>query len=172
MAVGDQLWHVTEEERQQKRPDVRSVDIGVGHYHHAVVSEPIRVVILAKTCPERCDQCRDLLVGEHPVRPGLFDIQDLSPQWQNRLEPSVAALLGGAAGRLALHDEEFALRWIFLGTVGELAGQRAAIHGGLADDQVAGLARRFPGARCGQRLIENLSGVDGVVFEVLREHPA
>ncbi len=63
---------------------------------------------------------------------------------------AVAALLGGAAGRLTFDDVELALRRIAFLAVGELAGQRAAVERALAAHEVAGLARR-PRARAPRR---------------------
>ena len=44
---------------------------------------------------------------EHPVESGLFDVDDLAAQRQDRLELRVSAALGGAAGRIAFYDIEF-----------------------------------------------------------------
>ena len=61
--------------------------------------------------------------AEHLVEARALDVEDLAAQRQHRLEGAVAALLGGAAGRIALDDEEFGFRRIALLAVGELAGQ-------------------------------------------------
>ena len=58
---------------------------------------------------------------EDPVEARLLDVEQLAAQRQDRLEPPVAALLGGAAGRVALDDVELALRRVALLAVGELA---------------------------------------------------
>jgi hypothetical protein len=39
MAVFDQLRHLAEEERQQKRPDMRAVHVGIGHDDDLVVAQ-------------------------------------------------------------------------------------------------------------------------------------
>ena len=62
-----------------------------------------------------------------------------STAWFSRLR----ALLGGAAGRIALDDEEFGLGRIALLAVGELAGQRGDVERALAAGQFARLARGF-----------------------------
>ena len=43
----DQLRHVPEEEGQQQRPDVRSVDIGIGHQDQLAVAQlgDIKIVL-------------------------------------------------------------------------------------------------------------------------------
>src|SRR5690606_39551693 len=66
---------------------------------------------------------------------------------QDGLEAPVAALLGGAACRVALDDVDLALRRVAFLAVGQLAGQRAAVERALAAHQVACLARRLePGS--------------------------
>ena len=67
------------------------------------------------------------------VEARLLDVQDLAAQRQDRLEAAVAALLGRAAGRVALDDVELAPRRVALLAVGELAGQRQAVERALAD---------------------------------------
>src|SRR3989441_8170565 len=101
---------------------------------------------------ERHDQHPDLLVGEHLVEPRLLHVEDLALEGQNGLEATIATLLGGAAGRIALYDEQLAVGRILLGAIGELAGQRAAVQGALAADQLLGLAGRLARPR----------GVDGL----------
>ena len=56
---------------------------------------------------------------------------------------AVAALLGGAAGRIALDDEQFGLGRIALLAIGELAGQVGDVERALAARQFARLARRL-----------------------------
>ena len=83
--------------------------------------------------------------AQHLVEARALDIEDLAAQRQHGLVLAVAALLGRAAGRVALDDEEFGLGRVLLLAVGELAGQRGDVERGLAAHQVARLARRFAG---------------------------
>jgi hypothetical protein len=62
--------------------------------------------------------------AQHLVEAGALDVEDLAAQRQDRLVSRFAALLGRAAGRVALDDEEFGLRRIAFLAVGQLAGQR------------------------------------------------
>src|SRR3546814_12657131 len=71
---------------------------------------------------------------------------DLAPKRQHVLVLAVAALLGRAAGRVALDDEQLAERRVLFLAVGELAGQAGDIQRALAAGQVAGLARGLAGA--------------------------
>src|SRR5207245_2298401 len=69
--------------------------------------------------------------------------ENLALEGQDGLEATVAALLRGAAGRIALHDEQLAVGRILLRAIGELAGQRAAVQGALAAAQLLGFAGRL-----------------------------
>src|SRR5207245_1755694 len=81
-------------------------------------------------------------------------------------EATVATLLGGAAGRIALYDEQLAVGRILLGAVGELAGQRAAVQGALAADQLLGLAGRLARPRGVDGLADDPAGDLRVLLEV------
>ena len=97
--------------------------------------------------------------AEHAVEARALDVEDLALQRQDRLGLAVAALLGRAAGGVALDDEQFGQRRIFFLAVGQLAGQAGDIQRALAARQVAGLARGFAGARG----VDDLAG-DGAGF--------
>ena len=61
-------------------------------------------------------------------RRALLDVEDLAAQGQDGLEVPVAALLGRAAGAVALDDVQLALGRVALGAVGQLAGQGHALQ--------------------------------------------
>ena len=86
-----------------------AVDVGVGHQHDLVVAQLVEVELLVDAGAERGDDRLDLGVGQHLVDAGLLDVEDLAADRQDRLDPRVAALLGRAAGRVALDDEDLAL---------------------------------------------------------------
>ena len=106
------------------------------------------------------------------VEARLLDVQELAAERQDRLEPPVAALLGRAAGRVALDDVELAAGGIALLAVGQLAGQRQPVERALAEDEVAGLARGVAGAGGRQALLDDPAAVAGVLVEVLAERLA
>ena len=124
---------------------------------------------LADARPERDDQRPDVLARQDLVQARLLDVEDLAAQRQDRLEATVAALLGRAAGRVALDDVELAAGRIAFLAVGQLARQGHAVEGTLADDQVAGLARGLAGARRRQALLDDPPTVGGVLVQVLAE---
>ncbi len=97
--------------------------------------------------PMRGDQGADFFVAQHLVVARLLDVQNFAAQRQNRLIAAVAPLLRGAAGRFALHQEQFAALGIALLAIGELAGQAAGIERAFAARQFASFARGFAGAR-------------------------
>ena len=80
---------------------------------------------------DRGDHRLDLDVREHLVDAVLLAVDDLPAQRQDRLVAAVAALLGRAAGRVALDDEELGRLRVVDRAVGELA--RAATCSSSAD---------------------------------------
>ena len=103
----DDLGHLAIEERQQQRADVRAVDVRVRHDDDLVVAQLVELEIVAPDArAHRLDQRADLAAGEHPVEARALDVEDLAPQRQDRLEMAVAALLGRAAGAVALDQEQ------------------------------------------------------------------
>ena len=92
------------------------------------------------------DQRLDVLGAQDLVEARLLDVEQLPPQREDRLEATVAALLGRAAGRVALDDVDLALRGVAFLAVGELARERQPVERTLADHEVACLARRVAGA--------------------------
>jgi hypothetical protein len=105
------------------------------------------------------DEQEDLLRAQHLVQARPLHVQDLATQGQDRLEGAVAALLRGAAGGIALDQEEFGLLRVLLLAIGQLAGQVAAVERGLATREVAGLAGGLAGA----------GGLEGLAHDDLRD---
>ena len=104
---------VAVDEREQQRPDVGAVDVGVRHQDDLVVAELLVVELVGlggEPDAERGDDVLDLLVVEDLVEPGLLDVQDLAAQREDGLEVAVARLLRRAAGRVALDEVELATR--------------------------------------------------------------
>ena len=102
----------------------------------------------------------DLVAGQQLLEARPLDVEDLAAQRQDRLELAVAALLGRAAGGVALDDVDLAQRRVLLLAVGELAGQAHAVEHALAARHLARLARRFAGARGVDDLAADDLGVD------------
>ncbi len=105
---------------------------------------------------------------------GLLDVQDLAADRQDGLVHRVTAGLGGAAGRVALDDEDLALGRIVRLAVRELAGERGGLQQTLAAGQVARLAGRHAGGGGGDALADDVRGLVRVpvepVGQVLVDH--
>ena len=143
-----------------------TVDIGVGHDDDLVVAQLADVEIIAADAgAKRGDERADLGGGQHLVEAGALDIEDLAAQRQHRLVLAVARLLGRAAGRIALDDEQLGLGGIAFLAVGELAGKRGDVERPLAAGQLARLARRLAGGGGLDHLADNSSGLRGMLLE-------
>src|SRR5690606_4050828 len=88
---------------------------------------------------------------------------------QDRLGAPVAALLGRAAGRIALDDEQLGEARVALLAVGQLAGQGRHVERALAPGQLARLARRLARRRGLDHLGDDLAGVGRVLLEPAAE---
>ena len=158
MTVVDQRLHEAEQQREQQGGDVLAVDVGVGHQHDLVVPELGDVEVVVHAGAERADDRLDLGVLQDLVDPRLLDVEDLAAQREDRLRARVAAVLGRAAGGVALDDEQLALLGVTAGAVGQLAGETATAQEALAvAGEVAGLARGESGG----------GGVDGLADDDL-----
>ena len=170
VALLNQLGHLPVEEGQQQGADVGAVDVGVGHDHDAVVANAFRLVFLfADPGAEGGDEGDQFLAGEHLLEAGLFDVQDLAAQREDRLVAAVAALLGGAACGIALHDEQLGFGRVLRLAVGQLSGQREAVEDALAAHRLAGLARGEAGPAGVGDLPDDLLRVGRVLVEPDRE---
>ena len=167
VAVLDQLPHLAVEERQQQCADMRSVHVGVGHDHDAVIPQLREIEVLA---PDAASQGRDhrldLVAAQHLVEPGLLHVEDLALDGEDGLESPIPTLLGRAAGRLSLDDVDLAARRIALLTIGQLAGQGAVVERAFAPHQIPRLACRLASPRRIDGLVDDPLGDRGVLFEV------
>ena len=160
VAAFDQLSHLAVEEGEQQGADVGAVDVGISHDDDAVIAQLFRFeVFRANARAQRGNEDGNGFRTDDFVGAGTFDVQNLAAQRQNRLEFAVAALLGGAAGRVALDDVDFALRRVFFLTVCQFAGQANAVKRAFAAGEVA----RFAGGFAGTRGFDNLAA-DGFGF--------
>ncbi|MNJ11609.1 hypothetical protein D3C77_57880 [compost metagenome] len=160
VATLDDLRHLTVEEGQQQGSDVRTIDVRIRHDDDVVVTQLVRVVLVATYAAAQCrDQGAHLLRGDHLVETGLLHVQDLALERQYGLVLAVATLLGGAASRVPFHYVEFGEGRVFLLTVRQLAGQTGDVQGALAASQFAGLAGRFTGTGRINDLVDHYLGI-------------
>ncbi len=165
----DQIGHLPVEEREQQRADVAAVDVGVGHHDDAVIAQLADVVVRADVGAQRGDQRGDLLRRDQLVEARLLDVEHLAAQRQDRLELAIAPLLGRAARRIALDDEDLRERRILLLAVGQLARQPDAVEQPLAARHLARLARGLARARRVDDLAADGLRVDRFLEQVLVE---
>ena len=94
----DERAELTEEEREEQRGDVGTVDVGICHEHDLVVAELLQMAfVVAHAASDGRDQRLDFLVLENAVRASLLHVQQLAADRDDRLVLAVAAALGGTA---------------------------------------------------------------------------
>ena len=165
VALLHQLRHLPVEEGQQQRADVGAVDVGVGHDDDLVVAQLRQVEVVADAGAERGDDVGHLLGGQHLVDARALDVEDLAADRQHGLKLALAALLGRAAGRVALDDEQLGVGGIAVLALGEAARQPQAVERALAPRQLARLARGLAGERRLDDLADDGLGFLGVLLE-------
>src|SRR5215218_1477045 len=165
----DQILHLAEQQGEDQRADVRPVHVGVRHEDHLVVAGPLQVELVADPRANGRDQRLDLLVAQHLVDARALDVEDLAAQRQDRLRVAVAALLGRAAGGVALHDEDLAQRRVLDRAIGELARQAGVLERALAPGEITRLARGRARLRCRDRLADDLARLGRVLLQELGE---
>ena len=175
MAPLHELRHLTVKEGEQQCANVRTVNVGVGHDDDTVVSQfgNVEVVVagaaagLADAGAQGGNQRQDFIAGEQLFVTRFFDVQNLAAQRQDGLEFPVTALLGRAAGGVALDDVDFAQSRVFFLAVGQLAGQAHAIQNTFASRHVAGFAGSFTCACRFNDLADNDLGVVRTLLQVV-----
>ena len=136
--VLDERAHIAEEEGEEQNADMRAVDVGIRHGDDAVVAQLALVEIVQNAATEGGDHRLDLRVFEHAVEPHLLDVENFTAEGQDGLEAPVSARFCGTACRIALDDINFAQLGAAVGTVGELAGERARFQNALSPREFAG----------------------------------
>lgn len=104
--------NATEEEGHQQRGDVGTVHIGIGHDNHTVVAELFGVVVAWVGDTERTENGDYRFAFVDFVLKHLFHVQNLTTQWKNGLELTVAALLCRTTCRVTLDEEQLRLGWV------------------------------------------------------------
>ena len=176
MAALNKVGHLTIEEGEQQSANVRAVNVGVGHDDDAVVAQLVDVEVvgaaLARVCcdfadagTKRRDERDNFSAGEQFFVACFFNVQDLAAQWQDGLEFAITALLGRATSGVALHDVDFAKRWIFFLAIGQLAGQAHAVENTFASCHFARFASGFTRARSFHNFAAQNFGVVRAFFQ-------
>ncbi len=165
-----QFRHLAVEEGQQQGTDVGSVDVGIRHDDDAMVTELVRVELFTPDATaKRGDQGAHLCRRQHLVEASLFDVEDLALQRQDGLGAAIPALLGGAAGRITLHQVELGQRRVLFLAVGELSRKTGNVQHALAAGHLARLARRLAGPRSFYHLARDRLRVLRVLCQEVRQ---
>ena len=125
----DQLTHLAIEECQQKRPDVRSVDVRVGHDDDLVIAQLCHVeVILTNAGAQRGDHRGNFRVREHLVVARFLDVENLSLDRQNGLRSTIPSLFCGTTCGIAFHDKNLGILRRALLAIRQFSRQRHAVE--------------------------------------------
>ena len=143
-----------------------AVHVGIGHDDHLVVAQLALVKLLPQAGPQGGDHRGELVVAVHLVRPGLLHVEHLAPQGEDGLVPGVPALLGGAAGGVALDDVNFRQGRVPLIAVGQLAREGGPLQGVLPADVLPGAAGGLPGPVGHHGLLQNGPAHGGVLLQI------
>ena len=171
----DERAHVLVEERHKQDANVSTVDIGIAHDDDLVVARLGQVEVAALTGgvgdagTDGRDERLNGLAGESAVVANTLDVQNLAAQGKNCLDVSATAVLGRAACRVTLDNEEFGHGRLAHGAVSKLTGQARALKQALATRGLAGLTRGGAGLAGRNRLVADGAGLVGVLLEVLLE---
>ncbi len=92
--------------------DVASVYVRIGHDHNLVIPqlghvEGFVVFRSPKAHTQRGDDILDLFVLVDLVFLGFLHVENLPPEWEDRLEMTVPALLRGSTRRISFHQVQF-----------------------------------------------------------------
>src|SRR5581483_8461405 len=111
----------------------------------------------------------DLVVRKNLVDAVLLGGGGLITKQKDRLVRAVAAHLRRASRAVALDDEQLGRFGILDRAVCELPRKRHALERRLAPRELARLACGLACALCGDRLVDDLPRIGGVLLQVLRE---
>ena len=144
-----------------------AVHVRVGHDHDLVIPELGDVELLGPDAgAEGGDEHLDLVGGEHLVEPRLLHVQDLALERQDGLVLPVPALLGRAAGGIALDDEELRQGRVLFLAVRELARERRGVEHALPARELPRLPRRLAGPGRIHSLFRDLARDKRVLLEI------
>ena len=122
-----------------------TVNIGISHNDDLVISQFGNIEIIMNTGTKGGNHSLDLRIGVNLIQTGLFHVQNLTAQGQDRLGRAGTGRLGGATCGISLYDVDLAVLRILIGAVCQLSGQSHTIESGLSSGQVAGFSRCLTG---------------------------
>ena len=176
-ALFNKFHHVPAEKSEQKRANVRTIDIGICHNNDATIAKLLDIeatlaILLGGSDADASADCRDegldFGVLKDFVEAGLLDVDDFAFDRQNRLESPVTALLRGAAGRVTFDHVEFGEVWVALGAIRQLSGESTACECPLAH-RFTSLAGRFAGASSHEAFLDDALAHIRILVEMQHE---
>ena len=144
-----------------------SIHIGIGHDYDLVIAQLLQVEGLAEAGTQCCDYRLQLIVVHNLLFLYFLYVEHLAPQRQDSLGAAVPALLGRAAGTVALDNVDLALLRILGGAVGKFFRKSEAVGEGLLAKCVLGLPGGYAGCGLAYRFLQNLLYDLGVELEVV-----
>ena len=168
--TGIQNWtQVTVNQRQQQCPNVRAVDIGIGHDNQLVVAGLANVKVLTEAGAHGREQRPDFFVGQNAFHAGLFNVQNLPPNWQDGLRQTTPTTLSGTAGGVPFDDEQFGDFWVLAGVIRQLPRQAGNFQSALAPRHFTRPLSSQTRLACEHCLVDDELGVSRVLHQVLVE---
>ena len=158
MAFFNQRLHITVEEGQQQRTDMRTVDVGICHNNNLAITCLVQIKVIADTAAESGNHIANFFTAQHLIKTCLFNIKDFTAQRQNSLEITVTSLLGTAACRVTFDQINLGILNVTALAVSQLAGKSAQIHSVLTAGKLARLACCQTGACSNNSLFHQLFG--------------
>ena len=126
---------------------METVHVGVRQKSDGAIAHVCQLKVAADPGAQGSYNCLHFGVGERLRQGGAFRVEDFSAQGQDGVVATVAALLAGAAGGVALDNvKDGLLERRAAADVGQLAGQFRYFQGRLANDQLAGGSGRLAAA--------------------------
>ena len=86
MPASHQVVHLAIEKAEQQGANMRTVDICIGHDDHFVVPALTDILLRADADAHGRNHALNFFICEHFVFARFVRVDDLAPQWQNRLK--------------------------------------------------------------------------------------
>ena len=122
-----QIRHEAVDEGQQQGADMGTVHVRICHQNDFIIPKLGYIEILMYSCTKCRYHGPDFRVCVYLVQPGLFHVQNLSPQGKYGLSGPGPGCLCAASGGIPLHDVDFTVLGILVRAVRQLSGKSHAV---------------------------------------------
>ena len=151
-----------------------AVDVGIGHDHNLVIAQfrhvrSLGILLGADRHSESLVDIHDLVGVEDLMVHGFLYVQDLAAQRKDGLIAGITALLCRTAGRISLHEEEFAFHGIAALAGSELAGESGARELALVLHAHAGAVGRVTRLSGEHHFVHNHLGLLRMLLEIIAQ---